>query len=463
MMSQAVNPILSPTPSSGPIAASPSLPRPTKAVHHQREDYQRVVVTGMGAVTPLGLDVATTWQRLLKGESGITVVTHFDAASYRSQIMGSVQGFNAANFMLPKDARRYDSFIHYGVAAASMALKEAGFIKVVGPSPTPVQNVDSERFGVIIGSGIGGLQTLEDNRDALNQHGVRRVSPFSLPGAIINMTAGLVAIKHGLKGANLATATACTSSAHAIGLAARLIAYGDCDVMLAGGTEKGSSPLGMAGFAAMGALSTRNDDPTRASRPFDKERDGFVLGDGAGVLVLESLSHAKARGAPIVAELVGFGMSDDAHHITAPPSDGDGAIRAMQAALADAGINACDIGYINAHGTSTPSGDVAESLAIEQVFSDCKASLLVSSTKSMTGHLLGAAGGIEAIFSILALQHQIVPPTINLEQVDENCRLDYVANQARATTNLQYALSNSFGFGGTNATLIFARWPIQDS
>ncbi len=430
----------------------------SKPAHFNRADHQRVVITGMGAVTPLGLDVDTTWQRLIKGESGIKPITHFDASTYRAQFAGTVEGFEANQFMAAKEARRYDAFIHYGVAAASMALKQAGFIEEVSSEPAPVQNVDSDRFGVIIGAGIGGLQTLEDNRDALANQGVRRVSPFSLPGSIINMAAGMVAIKHNLRGPNLATATACTSAAHAIGLAARLIAYGDCDVMLAGGSEKGSSPLGMAGFAAMGALSTRNDDPTRASRPFDKDRDGFVLGDGSGVLVLESLAHAKARGAIILAELAGFGMSDDAHHITAPPTDGEGAARAMVMAIKDAGIDPCEIGYINAHGTSTPAGDVAESKAIEGIFEACKERLLVSSTKSMTGHLLGAAGAIEAIFSIQALLDQRVPPTINLDNVDENCHLDYVANAARSVTNLNYTMSNSFGFGGTNGSLIFARW-----
>lgn len=438
--------------------ANPSLSG-NKLPHNARNDHQRVVITGMGAITPLGLNVTSTWQRLLNGDSGIKPISHFDASTYRSQFAGTIEGFDASLYMAAKEARRYDTFVHYGVAAASMALRQAGFISEITAEPTPVQNVNADRIGAIIGSGIGGLQTLEDNRDALAQQGARRVSPFSLPGAIINMAAGMVAIKHNLRGPNLATATACTSSAHAIGLAARLIAYGDCDVMLAGGSEKGSSPLGMAGFAAMGALSTRNDDPTRASRPFDKDRDGFVLGDGSGILVLESLTHAKARGAVILAELAGFGMSDDAHHITAPPTNGDGAARAMQYAINDAGIKACDIGYINAHGTSTPAGDVAESQAIEGVFEPCKDSILVSSTKSMTGHLLGAAGAIEAIFSILALQEQIVPPTINLDNVDERCHLDYVANQARSVTALNYTMSNSFGFGGTNGSLVFSRWP----
>ncbi|AMN51044.1 3-oxoacyl-ACP synthase [Psychrobacter sp. P2G3] len=418
----------------------------------------RVVVTGMGAVTPLGVDIESTWKRLLNGESGITSISHFDATDYRAQIAGVIKDFDTKQYMSPKDARRYDAFMHYGVAATAMALKDAGFIEAISAEDTPVQNVDQERFGVILGSGIGGIQTIEDSCAMLNARGAKKVSPFVVPGSIANMAAGLVAIKHKLKGPNLATATACTTGTHAIGLAARLIAYGDADVMIAGGSERGSSPLGMAGFAAMHALSTRNDEPTKASRPFDKDRDGFVMGDGAGVLVLESLAHAKARGATILAEVVGFGMSDDASHITAPPEDGNGAARAMQSALNDAGIDPSRVGYVNAHGTSTPAGDVAESIAIETVFASVKDSILVSSTKSMTGHLLGAAGGVEAIFTILALQNQHVPPTINLDNVEDNCNLDYVANKSRKVENLDYAVSNSFGFGGTNGSLIFARW-----
>ncbi|AMN68968.1 beta-ketoacyl-ACP synthase II [Psychrobacter sp. P11G5] len=418
----------------------------------------RIVVTGMGAVTPLGVDIESTWTRLLNGESGITSISHFDATDYRAQIAGVIKDFDTKQYMSPKDARRYDAFMHYGVAATAMALKDAGFIEAISAEDTPVQNVDQERFGVILGSGIGGIQTIEDSCAMLNARGAKKVSPFVVPGSIANMAAGLVAIKHKLKGPNLATATACTTGTHAIGLAARLIAYGDADVMIAGGSERGSSPLGMAGFAAMHALSTRNDEPTKASRPFDKDRDGFVMGDGAGVLVLESLAHAKARGATILAEVVGFGMSDDASHITAPPEDGNGAARAMQSALNDAGIDPSRVGYVNAHGTSTPAGDVAESIAIETVFASVKDSILVSSTKSMTGHLLGAAGGVEAIFTILALQNQHVPPTINLDNVEDNCNLDYVANKSRKVENLDYAVSNSFGFGGTNGSLIFARW-----
>lgn len=429
-----------------------------KLPHNQRPDEARVVVTGMGAITPLGLDVQSTWTRLINGESGITTIEHFDASDYRTQIAGTVKDFDAKRYMNAKDARRYDEFIHYGIAASSMALKDAGFIEAISAEDAPVKEVDQERFGVILGSGIGGIQTIENSRDTLRESGARKVSPFIIPGSIVNMAAGLVAIKHKLKGPNLATSTACTTATHAIGLAARLIVYGDADVMLAGGSEKGSSPLGISGFGAMHALSTRNDEPTKASRPFDKDRDGFVLGDGAGIVVLESLAHAKARGATILAELVGFGMSDDASHITSPPEDGNGAARAMQNALNDAGIEAAAVGYVNAHGTSTPAGDVAESIAIETVFAPVKDSILVSSTKSMTGHLLGAAGAIEAIFTVLALQHQQVPPTINLDNIEDNCNLDYVANQSRKVDNLQYGVSNSFGFGGTNGSLIFAKW-----
>lgn len=424
-----------------------------KSRFSDRPDHQRVVITGMGAITPLGLDVASTWQRLINGESGIKPITHFDPSDYRSQIAGTVDGFDVSLYMNAKDARRYDTFLQYGVAGASQALRQAGLIADLQASP--VTGIDLERIGVLMGSGIGGITTIEDNALKLNNDSPRKISPFFVPSAIINMTAGQIAIRHGLKGVNLATSTACTTATHAIGLAGRLIAYGDADVIVAGGSEKASSPLGIGGFSAMQALSTRNDEPTKASRPFDKDRDGFVLGDGAGVLVLESLAHAKARGAVILAELVGFGMSDDAVHITAPPADGEGAKRAMQNAINDAGISPTEIGYINAHGTSTPAGDVAESRAIETIFGQ---NVPVSSTKSMTGHLLGAGGGIEAIFSILALQNQLLPPTINLDNPDPNCTLDYVPNVARQVENLNFALSNSFGFGGTNGSLLFAKW-----
>ena len=450
-----------------------------KPPHFERSDYQRVVITGMGAITPLGLDVETTWQRLIQGESGIKPITHFDASTYRAQFAGTIEGFDASQYMAAKEARRYDTFVHYGVAAASMALKQAGFIDEVCADPTPVNNVDADRFGVIIGAGIGGLQTLEDNRDALANHGVRKVSPFSLPGSIINMAAGMVAIKHNLRGPNLATATACTSAAHAIGLAARLIAYGDCDVMLAGGSEKGSSPLGMAGFAAMGALSTRNEEPTRASRPFDKDRDGFVLGDGAGVLVLESLAHAKARGATILAELAGFGMSDDAHHITAPEPTGKGAAKAMVNAVEDAGCSMNDVDYINTHATSTPLGDVAEINAIRLALKPDKEQyppLLVSSTKGACGHMLGAAGAIEAALTCLSVSNDIVPHTRNLEEVSEDItkamkpslptatgqapkhqRAIHLVQHAPIPQTVNTAISNSFAFGGTNVSLVFGK------
>lgn len=429
-----------------------------KIPHHQRPDSQRIVITGMGAITPIGNDLKTIWENLINGKSGITKIESFgdsiDVTQFRSQIAGLVKNFDAKNYLNPKEIRRYDEFMHYAQVVAAQALQHAGLIDVIKGDGLPI-NVNGERFGVVMGSGIGGIGTIENSRDTLKIHGAKKVSPFIIPGAIVNMPAGLIAIRHGLKGANLATSTACTTSTHAIGLGARLIAYGDLDAVLVGGSEKASTPLGLSGFGAMHALSTRNDEPTRASRPFDKDRDGFVLGDGAGALVLESLSHAKSRGAKILAELAGFGMSDDASHITAPPEDGDGAARAMLNALSDAGIDATQIGYINAHGTSTPAGDVAESCAIESIFGH---DILVSSTKSMTGHLLGATGAVEAIFTVLALQNQQLPPTINLENPDERCTLDYIANTARSVTNLNYAISNSFGFGGTNGSLLFGRY-----
>lgn len=431
-----------------------------KPPFYERPDAQRVVITGMGMISPLGLTVDSTWQQLLAGTSGIQAIEHFDASNYRSQIAGIVNDFDINLYMSAKDARRYDVFVQYGVAAAAQALHQAGLIADLQASP--VKQVDPDRIGVMIGSGIGGITTIEDNTLKLHSDGPRKISPFFVPSAIINMAAGQVAIRHGIKGPNLATATACTTATHAIGLAARLIVYGDADVMVAGGCEKASSPLGIGGFSAMQALSSRNDEPMKASRPFDQARDGFVLGDGAGVLVLESLAHARARQAPILAELVGFGMSDDASHITAPPTNGEGAAKAMQNALDDAGISATKVGYINAHGTSTPAGDIAESRAIASVFAD-NLQVAVSSTKSMTGHLLGAAGGIEAIFTIKALQTHFLPPTINLEHPDPECHLDYVPNVARHVEYLDYALSNSFGFGGTNGSLLFAKWPYQQA
>lgn len=429
-----------------------------KPTHHQRPEQQRVVVTGMGAITPLGNDVATLWKNILAGKSGISEISAFDddtpTEGFRSLIAGRVKDFDAKAWLNPKDVRRYDTFMHYAQVVAAQALYQAGLTDGLVGDSLPI-NVSGERFGVVMGSGIGGIQTIENSRDTLRQHGAKKVSPFIIPGAIVNMPAGLIAIRHGLKGANLATSTACTTSTHAIGLGARLIAYGDLDAVLVGGSERASTPLGMSGFASMHALSTRNDEPERASRPFDKDRDGFVLGDGAGALVLESFAHAKARGATILAEVAGFGMSDDASHITAPPDDGEGAKRAMQNALADAGLTPADIGYINAHGTSTPAGDVAESRAIQSLFGD---GILVSATKSMTGHLLGAAGAVEAIITVLALQEQHLPPTINLDNPDERCTLDYIAHHARKVENINYAISNSFGFGGTNGSLVFGRW-----
>ena len=429
-----------------------------KPMYCERPDHMRVVITGMGAITPLGNDLTTLWQNLVAGKSGIDKIDGFADGvpidDFRSKIAGRIKDFDAKAFLNPKEVRRYDEFMHYAQVAAAQALYQAGLIGHVTGDSLPV-NVPSERFGVVMGSGIGGIQTIESSRDTLQQHTAKKVSPFIIPGTIVNMPAGLIAIRHQLKGANLATSTACTTSTHAIGLGARLIAYGDLDAVLVGGSEKASTPLGMAGFASMHALSTRNDEPTRASRPFDKDRDGFVLGDGAGALVLESLAHAKARGATILAEVAGFGMSDDASHITAPPEDGNGAKRAMQNALADAGISPDKVGYINAHGTSTPAGDVAESCAIQSLFGD---DILVSSTKSMTGHLLGAAGAVEAIIAVLALQNQILPPTINLDNPDERCTLDYIAHTARVVNGVNYAVSNSFGFGGTNGSLVFRKW-----
>lgn len=408
---------------------------------------RRVVVTGLGMVSSLGVDVNSTWQGILAGKSGVSLIDHFDASQYKTRFAGLVRGFNGEDYMPAKELRRYDEFMHYALAAGVQAMTDAQLT---------VNADNASRIGVALGSGIGGLSLIEKNHDILKQDGPNKISPFFVPGSIINMAAGLLAIRYGLKGPNLAVTTACTTATHCIGLAARLIAYGDADVFLAGGAEKGSSPLGMAGFAAARALSTRNDNPQAASRPFDKDRDGFVLGDGSGVLVLEEYEHAMNRGAKIYAELVGFGMSDDAFHITAPSENGEGAAAAMRNALKDAGLAPNQVDYINAHGTSTPAGDVAESQAIETVFAEHAYQLAVSSTKSMVGHLLGAAGAVEAIFSVLAIRDNMAPPTINLDNPDPACRLDYVPNQARPM-KIDVALSNSFGFGGTNGTLIFKR------
>lgn len=409
---------------------------------------RRVVVTGLGMITSLGNNVASTWEGILAGRSGMATITEFDATQLPTQFAALVKNFPVEDYMPLKEARRIDGFIQYGLAAAKQAFDDAGL---------QVTEANADRIGVAVGSGIGGLGTIESTHVTLLEQGARKVSPFFVPASVINMAAGQIAIAHGLRGPNIAIATACSTGTHSIGLAARMIAYGDADVMLAGGTEKSVCHMGVAAFGAARALSTRNDAPTQASRPFDRDRDGFVMGDGAGVLVLESLESAQARGARIYAELIGFGMSDDAYHITAPPESGAGAALAMRNALRDAGLNGDEVGYINAHGTSTPVGDIAESMAIEQVFGDHARQLAVSSTKSMVGHLLGAAGGVEAIFSILALRDQVLPPTINLDNPDPACRLDYVPHQARAAA-IDIVMSNSFGFGGTNGSLIFKRW-----
>lgn len=408
---------------------------------------RRVVVTGLGMLTGLGNTVDATWAGIVAGKSGISNIDHFDASAYPTRFAGLIRDLDLDAYMPAKEARRMDEFIQYGMVAGSQALADSGLAVTAENAP---------RIGVSIGSGIGGLSSIERNKELLMAEGPRKISPFFVPGSIINMAAGMLAIRFGLKGPNIAVTTACTTGSHCIGLAARMIAYGDADVMLAGGAEKGSSPLGMAGFSAARALSTRNDNPQAASRPWDRDRDGFVLGDGAGVLVLEEYEHAKARGAKIYAELIGFGMSDDAFHMTAPSENGEGAAAAMRNALRDAGIAPEAVDYVNAHGTSTEAGDVAESQAIESVFGAHAQKLAVSSTKSMIGHLLGAAGAVEAIFSVLAIRDNIAPPTINLDNPAEGCRLDYVPKVARPM-QIDVALSNSFGFGGTNGSLIFRR------
>jgi len=406
---------------------------------------RRVVVTGLGIIAPVGIGVEECWRNILAGRSGISTITRFDASSFPSQIAGEVKGFDVTKYLSAKEARRYDTFIHYGLVAAMEAVKDAGIEAYAG---------DKERAGVCIGSGIGGLPMIEDTHNQYLHGGVRKISPFFVPGSIINMISGLASIHYGFQGPNLGTVSACSTANHSIGEAARLIEYGDADVMVAGGAEATVSPLGVGGFCASRALSTRNDDPATASRPWDTGRDGFVLGEGAGVLVLEELEHARARGARIYCELTGYGMSADAHHITAPPDNGDGARRSMVNALRNARMQPADIDYINAHGTSTPLGDIAECVAVKRTFGDHAAKLAVSSTKSMTGHLLGAAGGIEAVFTVLSMRDQIAPPTINLVNQDPACDLDFVPNTARRM-KIAGALSNSFGFGGTNATLAF--------
>ena len=408
---------------------------------------RRVVVTGLGIVCPIGNTVAEAWSSILAGKSGIGRITHFDASPLSSQIAGEVKNFDVAAYLSPKEARRMDRFIHLGIAAGVQALKDSGL---------EVTDANATRIGVNIGSGIGGLPMIEETHNDVLKGGPRKISPFFIPSTIINMISGNLSIMHGLKGPNLAMVTACTTSAHCIGESGRLIEYGDCDVMVAGGAEATITLLTVGGFAAARALSTRNDDPATASRPWDRDRDGFVLGEGAGVVVLEEFEHAKRRGAKIYAELAGYGMSGDAYHMTAPQEDGEGAARCMENALRNAGLNREDIDYINAHGTSTPLGDLAETIAVKRCFGDHARKLAISSTKSMTGHLLGAAGGVEAIFSALAIRDQVAPPTANLFHQDPACDLDYVPNAPRRM-RLRSALSNSFGFGGTNGTLIFKR------
>jgi len=408
---------------------------------------RRVVVTGLGIISPVGNTVPEAWSSILEGKSGIGRITHFDPSRLSSQIAGEVKGFDVTKYLSPKDARRMDTFIHFGIAAGMQAWRDSGI------ASTPE---NAERIGVNFGSGIGGLPLIEATHDELLKSGPRRISPFFIPGTIINMIAGHLSIMLGLKGPNLAIVTACTTSTHCIGEAAKSIRYGEAEVMIAGGAEATVTELAVGGFASARALSTRNDNPSAASRPWDKDRDGFVLGEGAGAVVLEEYEHAKARGAKIYCELAGYGVSADAYHMTAPCEDGDGAFRCMRNALKDAGIGADSIDYINAHGTSTPLGDLAETMAVKRLLGEHASRVAVNSTKSMTGHLLGAAGGIEAVFTILALQNQISPPTINLDHPDPQCDLDYVPNRARKMS-IGTAMSNSFGFGGTNGTLVFAQ------
>ncbi len=408
---------------------------------------RRVVVTGLGLICGVGNSSAEVWQNVLAGKSGIARITHFDASQFACQIAAEVKGFDPLNYVEKKELKKMGRFIHLCLAATDEAMKASGLV---------INDENSTRVGVHIGSGIGGFDVIEREHTNLMEGGPRKISPFFIPAAIVNLAAGHVSIRYGAKGPNEATATACTTSAHSIGDAFKIIQRGDADVMIAGGTEAAITPMGVGGFAAMRALSTRNDDPERSSRPWDKDRDGFVVGEGAGILILEEYEAAKRRGAPIVAEIVGYGMSADAFHITAPSEDGDGGFRVMMNAMNDAKIKPTDVGYVNAHGTSTPVGDVLEAKAIRRAFGDYK--VAVSSTKSMTGHLLGGAGGLEAGLTILALRDQILPPTINLENQDESTAgMDFVPNTARKVS-IDYALSNSFGFGGTNGSLVFKRW-----
>ncbi|MCC5015857.1 MULTISPECIES: beta-ketoacyl-ACP synthase II [Legionella] len=409
---------------------------------------RRVVVTGMGMVSPVGLNVEQSWQNILAGKSGVGMVEGFDTTEYSTKIWAKVKDFNIENHVPLKEARKMDLFTQYGVAAADEALADSGLV---------IDEQLSYRAGVAVGAGIGGIETITNNQERLMSGGPRKVSPFFIPAGIINMVAGQISIKHHLKGPNISIVTACTTGTHNIGIAGRMIAYGDADVMVCGGAEMTTTPLCLAGFSAVRSLSKRNDEPEKASRPWDKDRDGFVMGEGAGVLVLEEYEHAKARGAVIYAELVGFGMSGDAYHITAPDEDADGAARAMTAAVNDAGLDVTKIDYINAHGTSTYLNDMNETKAVKRVFKNHAYELAMSSTKSMTGHLLGAAGAVEAIFSILAIKNQVAPPTINLDNPDEGCDLNYVAHTAQER-RIEYALSNSLGFGGTNGSLLFKQF-----
>ena len=411
---------------------------------------RRVVITGMGIVSPVGNTISDAWANLLNGKSGITRITRFDASALASQIAGEVKDFDITQYIPVKEARRMDIFIHYGMAAAMQAVKDAGIEDVIN------SGIDADRIGVNIGSGIGGLPMIEKTDAVYHKKGPRKISPFFIPSTIINMIAGNLSIKYNFRGPNLAIVTACTTATHCIGSSARMIEYGDADIMVAGGAESCVTPLAVGGFASAKALSKRNDDPETASRPWDTERDGFVLGEGAGILVLEEMEHAKRRKAKIYAEVVGFGMSADANHMTAPCEDGEGAARCMTAALKNSGLNASEVNYINAHGTSTELGDIAETIAVKRCFGKQAERLVMNSTKSMTGHLLGAAGGVEAIFTALAIHHQISPPTINIFNQDPQCDLDYVPNTSRKM-KIEVALSNSFGFGGTNGTLILKR------
>lgn len=409
---------------------------------------RRVVVTGLGLIAPVGLDVASGWENILAGKSGIQPITHFDVSAFSVRFGGPIYGFDVEQYVSKKESRKMDAFIHYGVAAGVQAIKDSGI---------EITEQNAKRIGVAIGSGIGGLTGIETSYGAFLSGGPRKISPFFVPANIINMVAGNLSIMYGLKGPNISIVSACSTGAHNIGDAMRMIQYGTVDVMVAGGAEMATSPTGLGGFAAARALSTRNDDPQGASRPWDRDRDGFVLSDGAGVLVLEELEHAKARGARIYAELAGSAMNSDAYHMTSPSPGGEGAADCMRLALQDAGINIDQVNYINAHGTSTPAGDVAETLAVKLAFGDAAYKVPVSSTKSMTGHMLGAAGGAEALFTVLAIRDQVLPPTINLDNPDEQCDLDYVPHTARET-KVDVAISNSFGFGGTNGTLVFRRF-----